>query len=188
MGFAQDLALLCVKAEEKCEKVVRRAALELYGDMIQRSPVGNPDVWKINKGQAYMRETHNLWVDAINANLAPGEKKAKRMGQRKLKQTYGNKAGKGYTGGRFKNNWQVGVGVLNDDTGRAPLASGDGALKAFDTAIRTWKPGQTIWMTNSLEYAKKLEYGHSKQAPLGIVRLAVQNYAEAVRKAAESVK
>lgn len=188
MGFAADLARLCVKAEEKCEEVVRRAALELYAEMIQRSPVGNPDVWQVNKGQAYMRETYNLWVDAHNADVGSGKGRIRKKSAKALRKEFANKAGKGYTGGRFKNNWQVGVGVLNDDTSREPSAQGGGALGAFDAAIRTWKPGQTIWMTNSMPYAKKLEYGHSKQAPGGMVRLAVQNYAQAVAKAAREVK
>lgn len=145
MSFARDLALLCQRAGDKAELVVRKTALDLYGQMIERSPVGNPDLWK-------------------------------------------SPAPEGYTGGRFKNNWQVGVGVLNDDTSREPSAQGGGALGAFDAAIRTWKPGQTIWMTNSMPYAKKLEYGHSKQAPGGMVRLAVQNYSQAIKKAADQVR
>lgn len=145
MGFAADLAKLCAKAGDKAELVVRKAALDLYGQMIERSPVGNPDLWK-------------------------------------------SPAPEGYTGGRFKNNWQVGVGAINDDTSREASAQGSGALQAFDTAIRTWKPGRTIWLTNSLPYAKKLEHGHSKQAPAGMVKLTVQNYAQAVAKAARELK
>ena len=46
MGFAEDLKKICDRAGDKAELVVRRAALELYGQMIERSPVGNPDLWK----------------------------------------------------------------------------------------------------------------------------------------------
>lgn len=90
--------------------------------------------------------------------------------------------------GRFKGNWQVGVGQLNADTNQAADKSGQGALGRTAVALETWKPGQTIFLSNSLPYARRLEDGWSQQAPSGMVRLTVQAYTDAVRKAAESVK
>lgn len=190
MGFADDLRVLCERAGKKAEMVVRKTALDLGGQMIDRSPVGNPDLWKINKQAIYMRETHNLWVDAINADIAnTGGKKLRRMGKRKLKQTYKLAAGQDYTGGRFKNNWRTAVGSAMDrSTIDKPDSSGLTSRVLMDVKIEGWRAGRTIWITNSLPYAKKLEFGHSKQAPTGIVRLTVQNYAQAVAKAVAEVR
>jgi hypothetical protein len=40
-----------------------------------------------------------------------------------------------------------------------------------------------IYLTNALPYARRLEYGWSKQAPSGMVRISAMRFAEAVRKA-----
>lgn len=185
MSFSDDLAKVCLQAGEKCEEVARRTAIELQANMIEKSPVGNPDLWKANKSVMYARETHNLWVGAINADAGKGEKRIRKMGQKKLKTTYKLKAGQNYTGGRFKSNWQVGLGSMNESVDNEPRSD---ALGRAQVVLEGFKPGQTIFLTNNLPYAKKLEYGHSKQAPAGIVRLTVQDFAQAVKRAVDAVK
>lgn len=189
MGFAADLKKLCAAAGDKAELVVRRSALDLGGHMVDGSPVGNPDLWAENKGATYMRETYNLFVDAHNADIGKGKGRLRRKSQKALNAEFGNKAGKGYTGGRFKNNWRTAVGGSADNsTIDKPDRAGLTSRVLMDTVVYSWQPGQTIFITNSLPYAKKLEFGHSKQAPAGVVRLAVQNFATAVAKAAREVK
>lgn len=187
-GFADSLAKVCLAAGEKCETVVKLAALDIYGQVIQRSPVGNPDIWKINERQTYQRETYNLFAEAINADAGKNGKRVRRKSAKALRKEFANKAGNGYVGGRFKNNWQVGVGFVNTDTSRGPSASGSDSLAAFTPTLNSWKAGDTIYLTNSLPYAKRLEYGWSKQAPGGMVRLSVQNAAQAFANAAAQVR
>ncbi|PWB21319.1 hypothetical protein [Comamonas sp. JNW] len=185
MSFSDHLKQLCLQAGEKCEEVARKTAIELQASMIEKSPVGNPDLWQANKGTVYMRETHNLWVEAINADAGKSGKRIRKMGQKNLKATYKNKVGQDYTGGRFKSNWQVGLGSMNESVDSEPRSD---ALGRSKVVLEGFKPGQTIYLTNNLPYAKKLEYGHSKQAPGGMVRLTVQDFAQAVKRAVESVK
>lgn len=96
--------------------------------------------------------------------------------------------------GRFKGAWQAGVGSANtSETSRVdktPLGDFDkvGASLATQEVLKSWKPGQTIWLTNSMPYAKRLEYGWSKQAPSGVVRLTVQNYSAYLAKAVKDLK
>lgn len=188
MGFAEDLQRLCDAAGEKASETVRRVGLELYSEMIDRSPVGNPDLWQANKQAVYMRETYNVWVDAINADIGKGKGRIRKKSAKNLRKTFPNAAGQDYVGGRFKNNWQVGIGGINNNTDRRPQSDGNAALAAYEGAIRGWTPGATIFLTNSMPYARALEYGHSQQAPGGMVRLTVQNYSEAVARAAAEVR
>jgi hypothetical protein len=53
-----------------------------------------------------------------------------------------------------------------------------------------WKLGQTIFLSNSMPYSKRLEFGWSKHAPApnGIVRLTVQNYSAAIARAVAELK
>ena len=55
MGFAADLKALCDKAGDKAEMVVRGAALELGGQMIDRSPVDTgrfKNNWELSAARA----------------------------------------------------------------------------------------------------------------------------------------
>lgn len=87
--------------------------------------------------------------------------------------------------GRFKGNWQCGVGSIN--AANTDTANSD-ALGRTGAVLDGWKAGQTIWLTNSMPYANRLEYGWSKQAPGGMVRISVQNFAAKVKTAVESIK
>ena len=131
MGFAADLRALCERAGDKAEMVVRSAALELGGQMVDRSPVDT---------------------------------------------------------GRFKNAWVTSTGVADKSQPEGADKSGARALAALNEKVAGWKPGQTIWILNNLPYAKRLEYGWSQQAPGGMVRLAVQSYSQAIKKAADQVR
>lgn len=131
MGFAADLAKLCERAGDKAELVVRKVALDLGGQLLERSPVDS---------------------------------------------------------GRFRNNWVAATGAMSAATGASADPSGGTARTLLQMKVADWKPGQTIWITNSLPYAYRLEHGWSKQAPGGMVRLAVQDYAQVVAKAAREVK
>ena len=90
--------------------------------------------------------------------------------------------------GRFKGNFQCGVGAVNTTTDSPPDKDGGATIGRTQAVLEGWKVGQTIWLTNSLPYARRLEYGHSMQMPNGCVRLTVQNYSAALAKAVASVK
>lgn len=75
--------------------------------------------------------------------------------------------------GRFRGNWNVSVDVRDDTTtdatdkgGAATIAKGQGVITAVP-------PYRTIWLTNNLPYARRLETGWSQQAPVGMVALTL---------------
>lgn len=82
--------------------------------------------------------------------------------------------------GRFRANWNVSQGEPDRTTSEATQ---DGRGEAEVKKALTFQVGGTIYMTNSLPYAKRLEDGWSKQAPTGMVRKTVVQYARFVRKA-----
>jgi len=91
--------------------------------------------------------------------------------------------------GRFKGNWQYGLGSINSTTTSPQDASGTAANGRILAGLATWRPGQTIYITNSLPYAQRLEYdAWSKQAPAGMVRLSVQAFKDNISKAVRDVK
>lgn len=89
--------------------------------------------------------------------------------------------------GRFRGNWQVAIGNLPHGTIDLNDPSGSAALGAIQSEIAKLNAGQTIYLINNLPYARRLEYGWSKQAPAGMVRVTVQQFQPIVKKVAEQL-
>jgi len=84
----------------------------------------------------------------------------------------------GYVGGRFRANWQLGVGSAPE--GEVAGIDDDGS-KTRDTVTASLpgdgkNAGPVYYLVNNLPYAERLEDGHSTQAPLGMVGLAVAEF------------
>ena len=76
--------------------------------------------------------------------------------------------------GRFKANWSTSVGSVGsfstEIASSAPKGVLTGTISSQSKDIAGYKVNQTAFLYNNLQYAIPLEYGHSKQAPLGWVR------------------
>lgn len=182
-SFAATIATWVDKTKENNDKAVRAYGMQILGRLIEISPVGDPRRWKINRAYALARQHANK-VNAAQRRKNGGKLK---RGQKKhasvlvsFKTKNGNVtfrqrgwAAKNYTGGRFRGNWQVtfdrpAVGAIDrvDKAGTATLAAGREVLAHYDSSAYG-----SIWFTNNVPYAQRLEYGWSKQAPAGIVRV-----------------
>lgn len=81
--------------------------------------------------------------------------------------------------GRFRSNWQFGKTFPSnsldtfDKSGAATLARMAGQTVSL-------KAGGEVWIVNNLPYAGKLEYGYSKKAPAGMVRVTLANLPAAI--------
>lgn len=82
------------------------------------------------------------------------------------------KAPPGYTGGRFRGNWQVSFDApTTDETGRVDK-TGNLTKAAGNYTLSLFKVGmKAIYFCNNVPYAYRLEMGHSSQAPGGMVRI-----------------
>lgn len=182
-SFAATIATWVDKTKENNDRAVRATGMQILGRLIEISPVGDPRRWKINRAYAMARQHANK-VNAAQRRKNGGKLK---RGQKKhasvlvsFKTKDGNVtfrqrgwAAKNYTGGRFRGNWQVtfdrpAVGAIDrvDKAGTATLAAGRDVLAHYDSGEYG-----SIWFTNNVPYAQRLEYGWSKQAPAGIVRV-----------------
>jgi hypothetical protein len=146
--FQEDFAKILRKAQSKGDRLVAACAMDVLGKLVERSPVGNPAIWK-------------------NPASAPP----------------------GYVGGRFKANWQVGVGLINTDTSAQPDASGKDALGRGQGVVNSWKIQGKLYLTNSMPYAKRIEYEHwSQQAPAGVSRLAAMEFMQTITRLAAQIQ
>lgn len=90
--------------------------------------------------------------------------------------------------GRFRGNWQT--------TGVTPATglvagvdpTGNKAVNSAATFITNAPGWDTFTLTNNLPYAERLEYGRSKQAPTGIVRVNVIRFQQLINEEAAKVR
>jgi hypothetical protein len=205
MSFSLDLKAFVENAKANAEMIVKKVSLDLVYSVIDRSPVGNPELWAANL--AYRDKTgraaddYDFKVAARNTvinltesnftkygNLRKGVKYAKPLTKAERVQNFdvnGLVSGKDYVGGRFRGNWLVSFDAPKTESidlvdPRGVEAKGDAAalIQSFDSEIGT------IWIMNNLPYGPRLEYeAWSKQAPAGMVRVSVTEFQTYVNKA-----
>lgn len=85
--------------------------------------------------------------------------------------------------GRFRNNWKFSVSTPDLSVTGDVDPSGEEAIAKITDGVIEFQSGQTAFITNNLPYAIPLEYGHSGQAPDGMVRLTLARFTEIVEEA-----
>lgn len=94
----------------------------------------------------------------------------------------------GYVGGRLKNNWQLSIGNPATGTLDGVDPTGEGAASAAEAAVAAAMAGDTVFIINNLPYAVVCEWGHSEQAPAGMVRITIAEFQRLVDEAVGSLK
>lgn len=142
--FSLQLKAFADKAKANATTVVRRTALSLGSNVVMRTPVGDPKLWK-------------------------------------------HKPPKGYVGGRLRANWMPSLDAPDLTTIDIIDPSGAVPITALKTVLDGYA-GQDIYIMNNLPYAVPVEYGHSSQAPAGMVRISVAEAQVFVDEAVASLK
>lgn len=127
-SFTLDIQRFADKAKGNMDLVVRKVALDIFGRVIEKSPVKS---------------------------------------------------------GRFKSNWLCAIGAIPEGTTLAVDVTA--AITQVEAAALGVKAGDVVYLVNNLPYGPRLEFGWSKQAPAGMVRLTVQEFGAVVDQAASEV-
>ncbi|WP_050980187.1 HK97 gp10 family phage protein [Sinorhizobium sojae] len=75
--------------------------------------------------------------------------------------------------GRFRGNWTVSVDAKDTSITDATDKGGGETIAKGAALIAALPPYRTVWISNNLPYARRLETGWSKQAPAGVVALTI---------------
>ena len=142
--FELALAAFAEKAGNRANDVVRKVVIDVTASVVDKSPVGNPDLWK-------------------------------------------RPAPEGYVGGRFRANWTLQEGSVDYTTTQAIDAGGEATKGRLSAAVPDQAAGRVYFVANSLPYAQALEYGHSTQAPGGMVGLTAVEFQGFVDRAVASL-
>lgn len=90
--------------------------------------------------------------------------------------------------GRFRMNWQTAGPVPRTGTVAGVDVTGNKASQSAVTFITNTPVWQEFTLTNNLPYAQRLEYGYSKQAPSGMVRVNVLRFQQLINEEAAKVR
>lgn len=86
--------------------------------------------------------------------------------------------------GRFKGNWQLTIG----DSANASLIredpTGFATINEMKSKVSGFTAGQIAYIQNFVLYGYDLEYGSSKQAPDGVLRITAARFQQLVNEAA----
>ena len=85
--------------------------------------------------------------------------------------------------GRAINNWMPDLNNYSTSTTENTDKSGKVAISNATKTASTMKLGDTMTMVNNLPYIQALEYGWSKKAPDGFLRINLSKYQKWVRDA-----
>ncbi|WP_392945017.1 hypothetical protein AB3M73_15005 [Serratia ureilytica] len=188
-AFMQAITAFVDKAKANQAQVVRATGIRILTQLVQMSPVGNPDLWEVNAtAKAYNDAVaeHNDAQRNDPVNLTPTGRLKKRA---RVSDSMDIKAPAGYTGGRFRGNWQVGLDAApQGETGQVDKSGGK-TLAAGTLVIERFRVGmQAVYFTNNVPYAYPLEFGHSSQAPGGMVRITAADFQRHFQAAVAEVK
>lgn len=202
-SFAEAIRAFAEQAEQAMDATFREIVIEIGSSVIRMSPVGNPEIWAANVAYRAARTAEADRYDARVAvrneaisqdpsnftksgNLRRGVRYAKPLTKTERDQNFyvnGLATGQGYVGGRFRGNWQFSI----DSPSTAELdridPSGSETIAALLNQVQALTIGQTAYIVNNLPYAVPLEYGHSTQAPSGMVRVTLANFQAIVDQA-----
>lgn len=98
------------------------------------------------------------------------------------------KAPAGYVGGRFRANWQYGFNVPVSGVVDTIDQNGSTTINGISERAAVSGSNGIHFIVNNLPYATALEYGHSSQAPNGMVGITVTEFEEYVKKAVAETK
>ncbi|UIN53613.1 hypothetical protein [Pseudomonas kribbensis] len=202
-SFAENIRQFAEQAQAELDATFREIVIEIGSSVIRMSPVGNPEIWAANVAHraTNVRAADNYDFKVavrntlINLNennftkagkLKRGVKYAKPLTKAERDQNFnvnGLVAGKGYVGGRFRGNWQFSIGAPADGVLDQVDPGGNVTLAKLKLQVEQLTIGQTAYIVNNLPYAVPLEYGHSKQAPGGMVRITLARFQQIVDEA-----
>lgn len=202
-SFAENIRQFAEQAQAGLDATFREIVIEIGSSVIRMSPVGNPEIWAANVAHRatnnraaddydFKVAVRNILINLDKSNftkagkLKRGVKYAKPLTKAERDQNFnvnGLVAGEDYVGGRFRGNWQFSIGAPAEGVLDQIDPAGGVTLAKLRLQVEQLTIGQTAYIVNNLPYAVPLEYGHSKQAPGGMVRITLARFQQIVDEA-----
>lgn len=180
-SFALGMKKYAASAAKDMHQITRMTVVGVMNAVDRRSPVGDRELWAINNVNLMNREMYQLFRE---------DSGKARVTTKTLNKKFPGLQPKGYVGGRFRANWQLGVGEMpkGELFQKSPPAtdfpSGDQTIARNLRKIPAAAGGRIYYLVNNLPYGQPLEDGHSTQCPPGgMVKLTMMEFSQFVNAA-----
>ncbi len=90
--------------------------------------------------------------------------------------------------GRFKGNWQFTIGSPSNQSLDTADKAGHETIATLVAQVSSLEAGKIAYIVNNLVYGVPLEYGHSAQAPAGMVQITLARFQQIVEEAIRNNK
>lgn len=186
--FMASIDAFVEKAKSNQEQVVRTGCIRILARLVEMSPVGNPELWEVNQTAVQYNNAVIEYNDQLRNNPDNLTRNGRLKRGRKIHDSMAIRSHAGYTGGRFRGNWQVSFDErTTEETGRIDKSGGE-TLRAGNLVLSQFRVGmKEVFFCNNVPYAYPLEMGHSSQAPGGMVRITAAEAARFFDEAAKEI-
>lgn len=183
-SFGAQIREFAEQAQTALNSTIREIVIEIGNSVIRMSPVGNPELWAENMIAKQYNDEVTRHNDSLRSDPANLTKNGRLKPGSKIKDSMDLRAPEGYVGGRFRGNWHISLDTVESVIHDEPDPTGNETLATMVAAMTDFKAGQIAYIVNNLPYAVPLEYGHSTQAPNGMVRVTLERFQQIVEAAA----
>jgi hypothetical protein len=156
-----DMARVNSQVWQRCQILLVKLALRASAKIRARTPVGMVD------------PTTGRYLPSMTQQAALRAQRAKA----------------GVPSGRARGNWNLSIGAPDgsyDWERKDP--SGTAQTMLHQRQALAIKPGDRVFICNGLPYIRRLEYGYSRQAPAGMVRVTAEELKPLVAELAAEVR
>jgi hypothetical protein len=179
-GWSLDPAVFANTVSEKVGTLQRHIATDMLNQIIKTSPVGNPDIRKVNNN----RNAYNQFADSQNEEAMGFAENLTPTGRLKKSARYVKAAlyrPEGYRGGLFKASHFVSIDTPSDFQPLRPDPNGVATMNRGVSTIERAPDFCRIYIQSNLPYSLRLEQGHSTQAPTGVYANAFNGVSQAYK-------
>ena len=147
--------------DRRTAAVVSTAALELGSAIVMDNPVGDSESL-----------SEHLEAEKAGREAAKGRGEVYQPTDR-------------YVGGHSRWNWRASVGDLFNLEYDGVDPTGDAAIARMKSTLASVQAGDTVFLSNPVDYAVGREFGKSRKAPRGMVRINAIRWPDMVSRAAK---
>lgn len=180
-GWNIDPAAFAGLVAEDVKLRQRTIAIQLLNEIVQRSPVGNPELWAINATAVQYNKAVGEWNEslyAVPANLTKTGRLRKKV---RVNDSMDIRRPAEYRAGTFRASHFVSIGEPDHSVPTEPDPRGTMTFLNGKNIIDQAPAYSVIYIQSNLPYSVPLENGHSTQAPTGVYAVSFNGVIQAYK-------
>lgn len=180
-GWNIDPAAFAGLVEDDVRLRQRTIAIQLLNEIVQRSPVGNPELWAINATAVQYNKAVGEWNESLYADPANLTKTGRLRKKVRVNDGMDIRRPAEYRAGTFRASHFVSIGEPDHSIPSEPDPLGTMTFLNGKNIINQAPAYSVIYIQSNLPYSVPLENGHSTQAPTGVYAVSFNGVIQAYK-------